>query len=388
MKARNFKLNGYKNPKRCLFIVFLAALSLVYAQNTAFSSVQLPEKDTLLAFKLPDMPWSDAYKQKKLQEQQEKEEERMVHTVQEWQERATDIKMEHRFSEPYKEPPNPKLVEKLDWQTFFEKYNSAPGSREFNLEKLQAEKSARSIGVISPDFKLMAYTECYFHPSSRQTASAFYIYPLDTAKGKKQRVLEANVFSGAKKTPLLSTTNETLKTALFSSFTVVDWSKDNTRVLLKEKIGSAYDGIYQTNIWVYFLNPDKEEGKGAKANDSTADTPDTSAKNASVSAIYPHGRKYDRLHDTIKQYWFYTDRLNLNRYRWDVKPLGFLAENENLIICVAHTYDTKNREHIFLGSWSVDVLTGEVNLLSTMASDNFEIATNGLVIIKRLPSRF
>ena len=388
MRTGNSARGFGKNPKTSLFIAFLAAVSLVCTQNTAFTQGLEPKKDTLLAFKLPDMPWSDAYKQKKLQEAQEKEEEAMVQTVQEWQERATDIKMEHRITEPYKEPPNPKLVEKLDWQTFFEKYNSAPGSREFNLEKLQADKSARSLGVISPDFKLMAYTECYFHPSNRQTASAFYIYPLDTTKGKKQRVLEANVFSGAKKTPLISTTNETLKNALFSSFTVVDWSKDNSKVLLKEKIGSAYDGIYQTNVWVYFLNPDKKEGKNDSAS-ALAESAETNAqnsqKNVSVAAMYPYGRKYDRLHNTIKQYWFYTDRLNLNRYRWDVKPLGFLAENENIVVCVAHTYDAKNREHIFLGSWSVDILTGEVNLLSTMASDNFEISTNGLVINKRLP---
>lgn len=366
MSTEKFALNQRKWREKSLLIAFLAAISVLCVQNTAFSDVSIPTEDATLAFKLPDMPWSDAYKQKKMQEEQEKEEEAMVQTVQEWQERATDIKMEHRITEPYKEPPNPKLVEKLDWQTFFEKYNSAPGSRELNLEKLYANKSVRSLGVISPDFKLMAYTECYFHPSSKQTASAFYIYPLDTSKGKKQRVLEANVFAGAKKTPLISTTNETLKNALFSSLTVVDWSKDNSKVLLKEKIGSFYDGIYQTNVWVYFLN-NKED------------------KKSSTGAIYPYGRKYERLNETIKQYWFYTDRLNLNQYRWNIKPLGFLAENENIVVCVAHTYDAKNKEHVFLGSWSVDILTGEVNLLSTRASDNFEISTNGLVINKRLP---
>lgn len=343
------------------------AVTLVFnIQQCALADIVTPDKDPLLAFKLPDMPWSDAYKQKKLQEKQEKEEEPMVQTVQEWQERATDIKMDHRISEPYKEPPNPKLVEKLDWQTFFEKYNSAPGSRELNLEKLYKDKSVRSLGVVSPDFKLMAYTECYLHPSSMQTSSAFYIYPLDTSKGKKQRVLDADVFAGAKKTPLVSTTNETLKQALFSSFTVVDWSKDSKRVLLKEKIGSSYDGIYQTNVWVYFLN-DKE------------------AKKSDTAAMYPYGRKYERLNDTIKQYWFYTDKLNLNRYRWDIKPLGFMAENEDIVVCAAYTYDKKNKEHIFLGSWSVNVVTGEINLLSTKSSDNFEISTNGLVVNKRLP---
>lgn len=366
-----------KRSLNCALPVLTAIFAATLAfniQQCALANVQNSIKDTVLAFKFPDMPWSDAYKQKKLQEKQEKEEEPMVQTVQEWQERATDIKMEHRVSEPYKEPPNPKLVEKLEWQTFFEKYNSAPGSRELNLEKLQKDKIARSLGVISPDFKLMAYTECYFHPSNRQTSSALYIYPLDTSKGKKQRVTEADIFAGAKKTPLISTTHETLKQALFSSFTIVDWSKDNKKVLLKEKIGSSYDGIYQTNIWVYFL--DDKNTNSDKSSDN---------KNSKEGSIYPYGRKYERLNDVIKQYWFYTDRLNLNRYRWNVKPLGFLAENENIIVCAAYTYDEKNREHIFLGSWSIDISSGEVNLLSTSASDNFEISTNGLVINKRLP---
>ena len=361
---------AWKSPKKSFFALFFVLIML---------------QQDVWAFKLPDMPWSDAYKLKKLQEEQEKETEPMVQTVQEWEERATDIKMEHRISEPYKEPPNPKLVEKLDPQTFFEKYNSAPGSREFSLEKLKINKSARSQGVVSPDFKLMAYTECYYHPSNRQTASAFFIYPLDTSKGKKQRVLDANVFAGAKKTPLISTTNETLKEFLFSSFTVVDWSKDAKRVLLKEKIGSEIDGVYQTNIWVYFLDEKSDTNDKISNKENSKSTSGGNKNSKNEGLIYPYGRKYERLNNTIKQYWFYTDKLNLNHYRWDVKPLGFLAENENIIVCIAHTYDEKNREHIFLGSWSIDILTGEVNLLSTSASDNFEISTNGLVINKRLP---
>ena len=149
--------------------------------------------------------------------------------------------------------------------------------------------------------------------------------------------------------------------------------QDNKKCF-ERKIGSSYDGIYQTNIWVYFL--DDKNTNSDKSSDN---------KNSKEGSIYPYGRKYERLNDVIKQYWFYTDKLNLNQYRWNVKPLGFLAENENIIVCAAYTYDEKNREHIFLGSWSIDISSGEVNLLSTSASDNFEISTNGLVINKRLP---
>lgn len=316
-----------------------------------------------------DMPWSDAAKQKKLQKQQEKETEPMVQTVEEWLERATDIKMEHRIVEPYKETPNPNLVEKLDLPTFFEKYNNTPGSRELNLEKLMADKSVRSQGVISPNFKLMAYTECYYHPSSQQTTSAFFILPLDTIKRKKQRVLEANVFAGARKTPLISSTNEDLKQFLFSSFTIVDWSKDNKKVLLKEKTGSSVNGIYQTNVWVYFLQ-----------NDLTDDDMD---ENEYFEGAY--ARKFDNLNETVKQYWFKKDRLNLNHYRWDIKPLGFLSKDENIVLNAAYTYDEKFREHIFLGLWSINTINGEIRLVSSTPDSNYEISTNGVVLTKRLP---
>ncbi len=324
-----------------------------------------------------EFPWSDfveEYKQRKLEKKQQKEAEPMVQTVQEWMERATDIKMEHRIAEPYKEEENKNLVKKLEWPVFFEKYNNAPGSREFNLEKLQAEKSARSQGVISPDYKFMAYTECYYYPSSRQTTSAFFIYPLDTMKGKKQRVIDANVFAGAKKKPLISSTNENMKTALFSAFAVVDWSKDNKKVLVKEQRGSAYNGIYETNVWVYFLDESFEDD----LQDAEGDLD---------GAYYSASRavKYDELNETIKQYWFNEELLNLNRYRWDIKPLGFYAKDENIVVCVAYTYDKKNKEHLFLGSWGINLETGEIGLLSKTADEGFEISTNGSVLIRRLP---
>lgn len=330
-----------------------------------------------------EFPWSDAlynYKQKRLEKKQESEAEPMVQTVQEWMERATDIRMEHRISEPYKEEENPNLVKKLEWPVFFEKYNNTPGSRELNLEKLKMDKNFRSKGVISPNFKLMAYTECYYYPSNRQTTSAFFIYPLDTMKGKKQRIIEANVFSGAKKKPLISSTNEDLKTAFFSAFTIVDWSKDNKRVLLKEKTGSEFNGIYQTNIWVYFIeDEDLSESDGNIGNNSDEYSVDEPA-NFEGRAV-----KFDELNETIKQYWFSKELLNLNHYRWDIKPLGFLASDENIVICASYTYDKKNKEHIFLGTWGINVMTGEISLLSESVNETYEISTNGVVLIRRLP---
>ncbi len=338
------------------FIIFL---SLLFIPQTARSI---------------EFPWTDfieQYKERKLQQKQEEEAEPMVQTIQEWMERATDIKMEHRIAEPYKEEENPNLVKKLEWPVFFEKYNNTPGSREFNLEKLKTDKSARSRGVISPDYKLMAYTECYYYPSSRRTTSAFFIYPLDTMKGKKQRVIDANVFAGAKKKPLISSTDENLKTALFSAFTVIDWSKDNKKILLKEQTGSSYNGIYKTTVWLYFLDEDIEDILAEKEGEA--------------DILASRAVQYDELNEIIKQYWFDKELLNLNHYRWDIKPLGFMAKDENIVAVIAYTYDDKNKEHLFLGSWGINIETGEIDLLSESAEDGFEISTNSSVLIRRLP---
>jgi len=356
-------------------IPFFAVLFMVVffegsasAFNFDFKNIKLPKFqkpafiNSLHMPKLLDnhLPWCEGYKFRKYQKEQENEGEPMVQTVQEWEERAIDIGMEHRVEEPYKGEENPNLVEKLDLPTFFEKYNSAPGSKEADLQMLQRDKSVRSQGVISPDFKLMAYTEYYYHPSEQKTSSAFFIYPLDMSKGKKQRVLDANVFAGARKTPLISSSREVLKQYLFSAITIVDWSKDNKKVLLKEKMGSSVEGIYQTVVQVYFINDENDAEDG-------------------------YVKKFDRLNDVIVQYMFYKDRLNLKRYRWDIKPLGFLADNENIVICAAYTYDEKNKENIFLGSWSINIVTDEIKLVSDTPDNGFEISTNGLVLIKRMP---
>ncbi len=361
---------------------FLDMLSNIKTQNVLQKTHRVKFLAVLIAFFIlqqgvfaVEFPWSDfveQYKQRKLQKKQQEEAEPMVQTVEEWMERATDIKMEHRIAEPYKEEENPNLVKKLEWPVFFEKYNSAPGSREFNLEKLKADKSARSQGVISPDYKYMAYTECYYYPSSRLTTSAFFLYPLDTMKGKKQRVIDANVFAGAKKRPLISSTDENLKTALFSAFTVVDWSKDGKKVLIKEQTGSSYNGIYQTVLWVYFLDDEDEESSLEGGLDD-------------MRLSLSRAVKYDELNETIKQYWFNKEVLNLNHYRWDIKPLGFYASNENIVVCIAYTYDERHKESLFLGSWGLNIETGEIGFLSETADTGFEISTNGMVLIRRLP---
>lgn len=300
-----------------------------------------------------DLPWSDAAKQKKLQKQQQ--EDTMVHTRDEWLERATDINIEHRKIEPFEEK-NEKLVDKSPFPVYFEKYNKAPGSKEFDLSKLKVNKNARSIGVVSPDFKYMAYTECFYFPSNDQVTSGFYIYPLNTREGRKKRVMSANVGAGAKKTELISASEKKLSQYLFQSLTVIDWSKDSKKVLVKERVGSSNNGLYQTYLWVYFMPDGDIEG---------------------------YAKKFDGLNEVIKDYYYYKNQLILERYRWDIKPLGFDYSNENIVYVQSYTYDS-NRVPIFLGLWSVDITTGQINLVSEKPIE-LEISTNGLILVKKLP---
>lgn len=299
-----------------------------------------------------------AWREAREQKLQENITEPMVQTVDEWHQRATSVNMEHRETEPYKPEVDPKMVEKWDIPTYFDAYNSNPGSREFSIELVKRDKSARSIGVISPDFELMAYTEAYYYPSNQEVISSFFIYELDTTKSKKQRVTDASVFGGSKKTPLISSTNEYIKQYLFSLFTIIDWSKDSRRVLLKEKVGSTIDGIFTTNLWVYFL---EDNGIPASA------------------------KRFDKLNTAITQYWFDKEKLILNRYRWGIKPLGFYAANEDIVLVSAHTYDDKMKELVFLGLWGINIYTEEIKFVVSEPTDTLPVSSNGFVLEKRLP---
>ena len=143
---------------------------------------------------------------------------------------------------------------------------------------------------------------------------------------------------------------------LFSTLTIVDFSKKSDMLLVKEKIGSGVRGIYQSYVWVYYM-------QGEQTNWSA--------------------KKFDILNETIKNYHAKNSHIALNNYRWDIRPLGFSKEKPNIVITEAFAWD-KDKKEIFLGLWGLDTNNASVNLISKKQTP-IEVSANGIIVKEFLP---
>lgn len=185
-------------------------------------------------------------------EKEKEEKQPMVHTVDEWLESAVNVKMDMRKRDEAKEDKDDKLIPPKPLPLYVEKYNVMPGSRELDLSKLYKNQMVRSIFVANPEFSYAAYTETYHYPQTKQIASTFFLIELDKHLGKKERLQDVSVFEHTR-IPLISTAIPYLKDDFFSTLTLVDYSSDGKKILVKERRGSLKYGLYETYVWVYFL---------------------------------------------------------------------------------------------------------------------------------------
>lgn len=278
----------------------------------------------------------------------------MVQTYDEWLEEARDVGINQRKYEVPKPQINEKLNKIEDPMIFFTRYNVPIGGNEADLAKIRKEKILTSIGVSSPNFNNLAMSVYYYSPVHNQISSEVLVVPLDGSKSRINRILEAKILDNNKGRNLSSGTNE-FRQDLYSTLTIVDWSKNGKVVLVKEKIGSTNSGIFRTNVWALFIperSPSRYTFKG-----------------------------YPQLQKQISRYWRKNKNLILNAYRWDIKILGFSELSPSEVVVLAYAYE-KNGTQIFLGSWSVDVYTGVVKLIS-LKNKNHNISTNGIVLKMR-----
>lgn len=190
----------------------------------------------------------------------------MVQTREEWLEEATSVKMDLREESLKGEEITEKFVPpKYKTPLYLVKYNMLPGTREIDLFPSKKEKLVRSVFVADPSVDIAGYTESYYYPQTKQTASAFYIVDLNHSESKKERLKNPEIFS-TKRYPLISTALSDLRDELFSTLTIVDFSKDGKKVLLKEKTGSAEFGIYETYVWIFYITKENKETSLSYAN--------------------------------------------------------------------------------------------------------------------------
>lgn len=241
----------------------------------------------------------------------------------------------------------------------FVPYNQVPGDQDVNLGNLQIKREVTGTAVISPDMRKVAYTKTFFYPMNLHTAGKlFYINPgpldfLDDLNKTLTPAQLSNIFKIEKADnpgiEIMSAGTENFDNHIFRTLTIVDWSQDSRKILIKEAVGEHYRGIWRTNLWVY----------------------DFSVKKA---------KRLDEVRNAVVFYWKKKYKSFLNDYRWDIVPLGWDYENPDIIIVNAYGYNKYDKE--FLGCWGVDYRGRRVQLLS-QDIENRHVGQNGMVLVEK-----
>lgn len=221
-------------------------------------------------------------------------------------------------------------------------YNIPPGQRNIDLTKIVEQKTVSSPGILSPDKKKMVYTKAFFYKEHNQTSSAAYIIPVNDTDDAYYALLNTNVMQGTPE-PFLSVGMEYIQNAQFKTLFPIDWSKDSTKIALKEKVGSNFYETWQTNVIVY----------------------DFRTKS---------WKRLTAVREAIIYWWRQNKQIDLKDYMWDIFPVGWDKNNPERLIIYAYAF-TKDKP-LFLGTWSIDYNEEKSSLLSTDTT-NVEIDLNG-----------
>jgi len=262
----------------------------------------------------------------------------------------TNTAVLHAFSRTEKTSPAPEYP-------FFrlEPYNDPAGAQKLNLFKIEKTRQIVSKAVISPDKTRAAYTEADYFPQTKQTSGRlFYInipLPQPTALSGEIVAESPDIYSvktsenpGIK---ILTTGKESMIQDLFKTLTIVDWSENGKKLLVKETLGENQRNIRQTDLWVY----------------------DFETKNS---------RKLVELRNAVIYYWSKKHNFRLDDFRWDITPLGWAVNDKDLIIANVYGYNDNGKQ--FLGAFGIDS-EGKTSRLLSMDNENLPVSKNGLVLI-------
>ena len=223
------------------------------------------------------------------------------------------------------------------------KYNDPIGSPELTLpRKLNFDRQINAQGIVSGDFTKLVYPSVYYYAQSDCTSCDLFLINLDSSLSDIEKVKKANILNKDPK-PLISTSKDIDTKFIFRTLTPIDFSADNTKLIVKEKIGHRHDGIWKTDLWIYDFQ--KKEAK-----------------------------KLPQIRDAIVNYWALSGGVDFDEKRWDIYPMGFDANNENRVILCAYAYTGDVPK--FLGTWSIDV-NGENSKLESLSGSSIPISVVG-----------
>lgn len=223
------------------------------------------------------------------------------------------------------------------------KYNDPVGSPELSLpRKLNFDRQINAQGIVSGDYTKLVYPAVYYYAQSDCTSCDLFLINLDTSLSNTERVKRANIVNKEEE-PLISTDKDIDTKFIFRTLTPIDFSSDNTKLVIKEKVGHRHDGIWKTDLWVYDF--EKNEAK-----------------------------KLPEIREAIVNYWANTGGVDFDEKRWDIYPMGFDANNENRVIVCAYAYTGEVPK--FLGTWSIDI-EGKLSKLESLSGSSFPVSIVG-----------
>ena len=227
------------------------------------------------------------------------------------------------------------------------KYNSNPGLTELQIpRRLNFDREVTGQGIIASNFEFMVYPAIHYYASSDCTTTDLYIVPLDQSLSEIERVKRANVIR-REVAPILSTDKDISTPYVFRTLTPIDFTPDNKKLLVKEKIGYRFDGIWKTDIVVYDF-----ETRTFK--------------------------KLPEIREAITNYWANTKGINLDETRWDIYPMGFDENDANRIVVCAYVFT--GDKPVFLGSWSIDT-QGDFTTLQYLGQNLLPISLVGYKLV-------
>ena len=319
--------------------MFEAMAGMVMATKIHFAQMNIPfikKRDRIVA--------EEIYKNKvnKLEETEKYEKSKLPEsgymTVEEYEAKSR-AKSKKEIAEEIKggEVPKDSNMVYVPQKSFkLVKYNDPIGSPELNLpRKLNFDRQINAQGIISGDRTIMVYPSVYYYAQADCTSCDLFLIKLDPKLTDTDKAIYANVVQKVDK-PLISTEKDIETKFIFRTLTPVDFSADNKKLVVKEKIGHRHDGIWKTDLWVYDF--EKEEAL-----------------------------KIPQIREAIINYWAQAGGVDFEENRWDIYPMGFDANDDNRIILCAYAYTGEVPK--FLGTWSIDVEGNNSKLEDLEGSD-------------------
>lgn len=233
----------------------------------------------------------------------------------------------------------------------FKEYNNPVATQNLNIHLLEYKRQIRSTVVVSPDLTKAAYTEVYFLPQSNQTTSKAFYFTFGESlayENNHQKILDTLNPDNHKnqKTFMMDSGFNTINKEIFRTLTIVDWSADGNKLILKESVGENLRRFWATNLWIYNF--------------------------AGQKAV-----RLDEIRKAVTYYWKKNYHLYLNDYRWDIIPLGWDASNNNRVIVNVYGYNYGSKH--FLGCWSIDT-NGKRSTLISLENEKYPVGKYGLIL--------